>query len=189
MRGISCEFLLPGGFYLVKNHKIAKNSRTTKAREKNKHRLGIIRVYSVCVWLNLKTIKFYLTKLATDLYCQTRYLLGEIDSFRSLSIWYLWILPFLNKWCLFHLFEDTSASWCQCYETFFLRKVFVPQRPFHPSLMLAGKACQEPTLSGITSETCSTWVGPDLTSKHNTRLERLARDLHSSLLCPPWKVL
>jgi hypothetical protein len=24
-------------FYLVKNHKIAKNSTTTKAREKNKH--------------------------------------------------------------------------------------------------------------------------------------------------------
>jgi hypothetical protein len=27
--------------YLVKNHKIAKNSTTTKAREKNKQRFGI----------------------------------------------------------------------------------------------------------------------------------------------------
>jgi hypothetical protein len=45
MRGISCQFLSPGGsivpryvfcnFYTVKNHKIAKNSTTTKAREKS----------------------------------------------------------------------------------------------------------------------------------------------------------
>jgi hypothetical protein len=31
-------------FNLVKNHKIAKNSTTTKAREKNKIRFGILRV-------------------------------------------------------------------------------------------------------------------------------------------------
>ncbi len=31
-------------FYLVKNPKIAKNSTTTKAREKNKHRFGILRI-------------------------------------------------------------------------------------------------------------------------------------------------
>jgi hypothetical protein len=31
-------------FYLMKYHKIAKNSTTTKAREKNKHRFGILRI-------------------------------------------------------------------------------------------------------------------------------------------------
>ncbi len=29
------------------------------------------------VWMNLKTIKFYLIKLATDFYWQSNYLLGE----------------------------------------------------------------------------------------------------------------
>jgi hypothetical protein len=29
-------------FYCVKNHKIAINSTTSKAREKNKHRFGIL---------------------------------------------------------------------------------------------------------------------------------------------------
>jgi hypothetical protein len=33
-----------GYFYFVKNHKIAKNSTTTKAREKNKHRFRILRI-------------------------------------------------------------------------------------------------------------------------------------------------
>jgi len=32
-------------FCLVKNHKIAKNLTTTKAREKNKHRFGILRIF------------------------------------------------------------------------------------------------------------------------------------------------
>jgi hypothetical protein len=32
-------------FYIVKNHKIAKNLTTTKAREKNKHIFGIIRIF------------------------------------------------------------------------------------------------------------------------------------------------
>jgi hypothetical protein len=31
-------------FYLVKNHKIAKNSTTTKAKEKNNQRFGILRI-------------------------------------------------------------------------------------------------------------------------------------------------
>ncbi len=30
-------------FYLVKNYEIADNSATTEAREKNKHRFGILR--------------------------------------------------------------------------------------------------------------------------------------------------
>jgi len=31
-------------FYLVKNHKIANNSTTIEAREKNKHIFGILRI-------------------------------------------------------------------------------------------------------------------------------------------------
>jgi hypothetical protein len=35
-------------FYLVKNHKIAKkNSTVTKAREKNEHRFGILRILDI----------------------------------------------------------------------------------------------------------------------------------------------
>ncbi len=34
-------------FYLVKNHKIANNSTTTTAREKNKHRFGILRILGI----------------------------------------------------------------------------------------------------------------------------------------------
>jgi hypothetical protein len=52
---------------LLKNLKLAKNSATTKAR-KNKHRFGILRIVFMYVWLNLKTIKFYLIKLTTDFY-------------------------------------------------------------------------------------------------------------------------
>ncbi len=52
----SCQFLLTGGsmvtqcvllLLLSKNHKIAKNSTTTKAREKNKHRSGILRILQI----------------------------------------------------------------------------------------------------------------------------------------------
>jgi hypothetical protein len=34
-------------FYLLKNHKIADNSTTPKAREKNKHRFGILRTLEI----------------------------------------------------------------------------------------------------------------------------------------------
>ncbi len=56
-------------FYLVKNHKIPENATTTKVKEK-KHRLGILRIldFFMHVWLNLKTTKLYLLKLATYLY-------------------------------------------------------------------------------------------------------------------------
>jgi hypothetical protein len=40
-----------GNFYLVKNHKIAHNSTTTKAGEKNKYMFGILRIlemFGVC---------------------------------------------------------------------------------------------------------------------------------------------
>jgi hypothetical protein len=48
--------------YLMKNNKIANNSTNTKVREKISTDLDIF----VKVWLNLKTIIFYLIKLATD---------------------------------------------------------------------------------------------------------------------------
>ncbi len=55
-------------FYIVKNHKIAKNSTTTNAGEK-KHRFGgILRIKKtfMYVWLTLKSIEFSLIKLASD---------------------------------------------------------------------------------------------------------------------------
>jgi hypothetical protein len=58
--------------------------------------------------------------------------------------------------------------------------VFLPGKPFLPSLMSVGKA------GAYLSEApfgCSTLVlAPGLTQKHQTRLERLTRDKHSSLL-------
>ena len=47
-------------FYLVKNHKIANNSATIEAREKNKHIFGILGILEkmMYVCLHLKTIKF-----------------------------------------------------------------------------------------------------------------------------------
>ncbi len=55
-------------FYLEKNRKIAKNSTTTKTRERevqiwNPQNFWKFLMYD---WLNLKTVKFYLIKLATD---------------------------------------------------------------------------------------------------------------------------
>jgi hypothetical protein len=52
----------------VKNHKIAKNSTTAKAREKII--IGILRIldiFDVCL-TKFKTTKFCLFKLATDFY-------------------------------------------------------------------------------------------------------------------------
>jgi hypothetical protein len=47
--GNSATALVPDMFsnFLVKNPKIAKNSTTTKAREKNKHRFGILRIVEI----------------------------------------------------------------------------------------------------------------------------------------------
>ncbi len=67
-------------FYYVKNHKIDKSSTTTKAREKIITDLSSLEFQKkklMNVWLNSKTIKFYFIKLATDIYCQSGYLLGE----------------------------------------------------------------------------------------------------------------
>jgi hypothetical protein len=53
--------------------------------------------------------------------------------------------------------------------------VFVPVRPFQPSLMPAGKAVRQVLHLRLT---------PVFTRKYKTRLERLARHKHSSLLSP-----
>ncbi len=54
--------------------KIAKNSTTTKAREKITTDLESLELISN---LNLKTSKSNLIKLATDFYCQPSYLFTE----------------------------------------------------------------------------------------------------------------
>ena len=66
-------------FYLVKNHKIDKNSTTTKAREKRRTDLGFLQFkkFSDGCLTNLKAIKFYQIKLASDFYLQPSDLLGE----------------------------------------------------------------------------------------------------------------
>jgi hypothetical protein len=53
--------------YLIKNNKIARNSTTTKAREKISTDLESPEFFEVCL-TNLETIKFYFIKLATDFY-------------------------------------------------------------------------------------------------------------------------
>jgi hypothetical protein len=58
-------------FYFVKNHKIAKNSTTAKAGGKISTDLESLEFHNffwMYVRLNLKTIKFYLIKLARDFY-------------------------------------------------------------------------------------------------------------------------
>jgi len=58
--------------------------------------------------------------------------------------------------------------------------VFDPGKLFQPSLMSVGKARGLPK-SGA-PERHLTWVGSGLACKHCTRLEKLARDKHCSLL-------
>jgi len=58
--------------------------------------------------------------------------------------------------------------------------VFVPGESFQPSLMSMFKASNLPDSRAL--DRCFTQVSSGLTSKHYTRLERLAKDKHSSLL-------
>ncbi len=60
--------------------------------------------------------------------------------------------------------------------------MFVPDKLFKPSQLFVGEARNIP-LSG-TPERCFSQLGFGLTCKHLTRLEKLVRDKHSSLL---WK--
>ncbi len=82
-------------------------------------------------------------------------------------------LPFL-KYSIFieHL---RSPSYKTFYGRYLQIFVFVLGKPLQPSPMFVGKARGLP-------EKFFTWVGPSLTRKHQTRLERLARDKHSNLL-------
>ncbi len=94
---ISCQFLLPGGsigpsyiFQLLiskKNIKLLITQQPLKL-DKNKHRFGNLRIleFFMQVWLNSKTIKFYLIKLAKDL---TTKLVGERASLGKSSCQFL----------------------------------------------------------------------------------------------------
>jgi hypothetical protein len=59
------------GFYLVKSYKFAKISATTKAREENKPRFGILInlefFFEMCL-TKFKNNKYYLIILATDIF-------------------------------------------------------------------------------------------------------------------------
>ncbi len=70
----------------MKNHKIAKNSTTTKDREEISTGLESKNVL-MYVWLNLKTIKYYFLKLATDFYWQPSYSLGERASLHPSKVY------------------------------------------------------------------------------------------------------
>ncbi len=58
--------------------------------------------------------------------------------------------------------------------------MFVPGKPFQPSLMFVGKARSLPKSDAF--ERCFTLVGSGLNRKHWTRVKRFVRDKRSSLL-------
>ncbi len=62
-------------FYLVKNNKIADNSATTEAREKIRTYSESLEFWKLLMYVRqyLKTIKFYLIKLATHFLEQPSY--------------------------------------------------------------------------------------------------------------------
>jgi hypothetical protein len=64
--------------------------------------------------------------------------------------------------------------------TVVIYKYFVHDRLFQPSLMFLSKARNLP--KSVAPERCFTWTGSRLTHKYLTRLERFAKDKHSSLL-------
>jgi hypothetical protein len=76
----------------------------------------------------------------------------------------------------------------QCYKTFYVRNlrmfviIFVPGKPFQPSLMFVGNGKAKSLLLRRASFRCSTWVRSNLSHKHQARLEGLATDKRSSLL-------
>ncbi len=57
--------------------------------------------------------------------------------------------------------------------------MFVPGKPFQPSLIFVGMARAYPIVGYLQ---CITWLGSSLTRRHKIRLERLARDKHFSFL-------
>ncbi len=76
-------------FYFLKNIKVAKNSTIATAREKISTNLKSLEFqkFFTYIRLNLKTIKFYLIKLATEFYWQPCYLLSERASLMDPLHW------------------------------------------------------------------------------------------------------
>ncbi len=78
--------------------------------------------------------------------------------------------------------------WGQCCKTFFVRnlRIFLvsqsvcPGKPFQSRLMIAGKAGVYPNEAPFRCSTLG--QAPGHTHKQQTRVEKLARDKHSSLL-------
>ncbi len=75
----------------------------------------------------------------------------------------------------------------QCYKTFLyviyglvISQSVCPWQYCQPGLMFVGKAGSLP--QSAASERCFICLGSSLTSKYQTRLERLARDKHCSIL-------
>jgi len=89
----------------------AKNSTTTKAREKISSYFESLE-FLMCVYLNLNTIKLYLIKLAEDIDWQPSYLLGERASLdRDDSINSNPVLTFTQGW-----HESTDCKWSASIE-------------------------------------------------------------------------
>jgi hypothetical protein len=57
--------------------------------------------------------------------------------------------------------------------------VFVPGKPFQPSLIYVGKQGAYPRVEHLKG---ATWIGSGLTRNNWIRLERIVRDKHSSLV-------
>ncbi len=77
-----------------------------------------------------------------------------------------------------------NAQQAQCYKTFYiyssecleLARVLLPGKPFHPNLKGASKPKAYPSEAPIRRTAQGEASG--LTCKHQTRLEKLARDKH-----------
>jgi hypothetical protein len=80
------------------------------------------------------------------------------------------------------------SAWVQCYKPFYVCKlrmfvkagVFVPGKPFQPSLMFVDKASSLPKSEA--SFRCSSWGSSGPNQEHENSLGRLAGYKHSSLL-------
>jgi hypothetical protein len=89
--------------------------------------------------------------------------------------------------CILHLFFS-HLSWAQCYKTFLSviyelskqARVFVPGKLFQPSLIFEGKSGACPI--SIVSKRRVTRVASGFICKHLTRMDKIAKSKHSSLL-------
>ncbi len=106
-----------------------------------------------------------------------------------------YILSFLNHIISYITFLvsilPSHPSQAQCYKTFFVRnlRIFIISQSVCPRQVLLAQSnvcgnTRSLPQSGV-SKRCFIRVGSCLIFKHQTRLERLARDKHSSLLRKP----